>query len=347
MGRKVLDRRPTRVPDETEAHVNSHSWIGRGVAALLLATVAATAVGEDTRRMGVLYTGSQASITPLENIMVETLRDKGFVEGRNLVITRRYADGDMKRLAAYADEMAATKPEVVVTMCTPSTRAMSAASNSIPIVMGMISDPVGQQLITSLAHPGRNVTGSANLYEEVVPKMLEVLASVLPKGAHVAVLSNTANVAHQRLWPIAEETAKHLQISLIRFEVTAPTAIPGVLESMLANRVEAIFIFPDDPVLAGRGALINQFAMQHRLPTIYSAREFAESGGLLSYGTSFAEGYRQAGTYVDRILKGAKPADLPVSQPTQVELTINMRTARAIGVAIPDALRLRAERVIE
>ena len=173
------------------------------VAAILFATVAAAALGDDARRVGVLYTGSQAAITPLENIMVETLRDRGFVEGRNLVITRRYADGDMKRLAAYADEMAATKPEVVVTMCTPSTRAMSAASNSIPIVMGMISDPVGQQLIASLAHPGRNVTGSANLYEEVVPKMLEVLASVLPKGAHVAVLSKqptsrTAAVADRR-----------------------------------------------------------------------------------------------------------------------------------------------------
>ena len=145
--------------------MNSRSWIGRGVAILLLATVAAAAVGEEARRMGVLYTGSQAAITPLENIMVETLRDRGFVEGRNLVITRRYAEGDMKRLVAYADEMATMKPEVVVTMCTPSTRAMSTASTSIPIVMGMISDPVGQHLIASLARPGRNVTGSANLYE--------------------------------------------------------------------------------------------------------------------------------------------------------------------------------------
>jgi len=336
-----------RVLGTMEAHMNSRAWICRVVPVFLLATFTAAAVGEEARRMGILYTGSQARIAPLESIMVETLRDKGFVEGRNLIITRRYADGDMKRLVAYADEMETLKPEVVVTMCTPSTRAMSAASVSIPIVMGMISDPVGQQLIASLAHPGRNVTGSANLYEEVVPKMLEALAGVRPKVARVAVLTNPANVAHQRLWPIAEEAAKLLQLSLRRYDVTARAAIPGVLESMLLNRTEAIFIFPDDPMLAGRGTLINEFAMQHRLPTMYSAREQAESGGLLSYGTSFAEGYRQAGLYVDRILKGAKPADLPVSQPTQVELTINMKTARAIGVTIPDVLRLRAEKVIE
>jgi len=328
--------------------MNSRAWICRVVPVFLLATfTAAAAVGEEARRMGILYAGSQSRIDPLERIMVETLRDKGFVEGRNLVITRRYAEGDMKRLVAYANEIEAIEPEVVVTMCTPSTRAMSAASASIPIVMGMISDPVGQQLIASLARPGRNVTGSANLYEEVLPKMLEVLAGVLPKGARVAVLTNPANVAHNRLWPIVAETAKLLQVSVRRYDVTAPAAIPGVLESMLPNRTEAIFIFHDDPLFGVRGALINEFAMQHRLPTIHPTSAFAESGGLLSYGTSFVEGYRQTGIYVDRILKGVKPADLPVSQPTQVELTINMKTARAIGVTIPDVLRLRAEKVIE
>ncbi|HMC15604.1 MAG TPA: ABC transporter substrate-binding protein [Albitalea sp.] len=313
----------------------------------MLAGVAIAAAAQETRRIGVLYTGSQARISSAERVLFETLRDRGFVEGNNLIITRRYADGDMKRLVAYADEMATLKPEVVVTMCTPSTRAMSTASTSIPIVMGMISDPVGQQLVASLAHPGHNVTGSANLYEEVVPKMLEALAGVLPKEARVAALTNPANVAHQRLGPIAEAAAKRLHLDLRRYDVAGPADIPGVLESMAPNRTDAIIIFPDDPMLIGAGALINEFAMRYRLPTMYSQRELVESGGLLSYGTSFAEGYRQAGLYVERILKGAKPADLPVSQPTQIELTINMKTARTIGVTVPDALRVRADRLIE
>ena len=327
--------------------MNARAWISRSACIVALAAVSAVALAQEPRRMGILYTGSQSRIASEERILIETLRDKGFVEGRNLMVTRRYAEGDMKRLDAYAGEMSAMKPDVVVTMCTPSTRAMSAASSDIPIVMGMISDPVGQRLIASLAHPGNNITGSANLYEEALSKMFEVLARILPTGARVAVLANKANVAHHRLWPIATEATQKLQLTLRRYEVTDPAGIPRLLESMLTELPQAIFVLPDDPVLSNQRATVIEFAARNRLPTMYSAREFAEDGGLMSYGTSFSEAYREAGAYVARILAGAKPADLPVSQPTMFELTINMKTARAIGIVIPDELLLRAEKVLE
>lgn len=327
--------------------MNAESRIRQAILALTLAVCAGAIGAEDIRRLGILYTGRDIQRSAEERTFLETLRDKGFVEGRNLVVTRRYADGDVKRLGAYAKEIEAAKPEVVLTMCTPSTRAMSQASSSIPIVMGMVSDPVGQQLVASLARPGRNITGTANQYDEMLPKMLEVLASVLPKGARVGVLAHQTNVAHHRLWPIAEAAAKALQIRVQRYELKDPGATQAVLDSMLQERMDAIFVLPDDPVLSGRRALISEFALQNRLPTLYSAREFAESGGLMSYGTSLAEGYRQAGLYVNRILRGERPERLPVSLPMEIELTINMKTARAIGVKIPEVLRLRAERVIE
>ena len=297
--------------------------------------------------MGILYAGPAVARSAEERSLIDTLREKGFAEGRNLVITRRYADGNRALLGAYAKEIEAARPEVVVTMCTPSTRAMSQVSSSIPIVMGMVSDPVGQHLVASLARPGGNITGTANQYDEILPKMLEVLVSVLPKGARVGVLANPANVAHDRLWPIAEAAATVLQVQVQRYEVKDPAGTPAVLESMQQARVEAIFILPDDPVLSARRALISEFALQHRLPTLYSFREFAEAGGLMSYGTSLTEGYRQAGLYVNRILRGDRPERLPVSLPMEIELTINMKTARAIGVKIPEVLRLRAERVID
>lgn len=327
--------------------MNSRTRIWRVVPVLLLAAFCAAAAAEEVRRMGILFAGRDSQRSALEHTMLETLRNRGFVESRNLIVTRRYAEGDMRRLAAYAKEMEALNPEVVVTMCTPSTRAMSETSATIPIVMGMVTDPVGQQLVASLARPGRNVTGTASVYEEVIPKMLEMLAVIMPKQARVAVLANPANKAHPRIWPIAEEAARLLQITLQRYDVTDPAALSVVLESMLPSRPQAIFTFPDDPMLSSRSVIISEFAMRNRLPTLFSTREHVESGGLLSYGMSFADGYRQAGRYVERVLRGAKPAELPVEQPTHIEVSVNLKTARVLGIVVPQSLLLRADRVIE
>jgi putative ABC transport system substrate-binding protein len=327
--------------------MNARTWLGRVLSTIGLIALSAVAQSEEVRRMGILFGGRELQRSSLERTLLETLRSRGFVEGRNLVITRRYAEGDAARLAVYAKEIEATNPEVVVTMCTPSTRAMSAASTSIPIVMGMVSDPVGQKLVASLARPGGNVTGTANLYEDVVPKMLELFAGVLPKEAQVAVLVNPGNVAHQRLWPIAENASRVLRLTLRRYEVAGPAATLGVLQSVLSDRPQGIFVLPDDPMLGGRTSTISEFAILHRVPTLYHAREQVEDGGLLAYGMSFADGYMLAGRYVDRILKGAKPEQLPVEQPTRLELSVNMKTAAAIGLPIPPVLLLRADRVID
>jgi putative ABC transport system substrate-binding protein len=327
--------------------MNARAALFRCAAGFLVSLLAVSAGAEEAKRMGILFAGTRVQRDGYERLALEVLREKGFVEGRNLVITRRYADGDASRLPALAREIEASRPDVVLSMCTPSTRAMKEASATTPIVMGMVSDPVGQKLVDSLSRPGHNVTGTANQYDEVLPKMLEVLAAVLPPGARVAVLTNETNVAHGRLWPIAEEAGKHLRLTTRRFTVKDPAGVPAVLESMLPDQHQAIFVLPDDPMLSRASSTVSSFAIAHRMATLYSAREFTVAGGLLSYGTSFTEGYRSAATYVDRILRGDRPDRLPVSLPTQFELTINMKTARAIGVTIPETLKLRAERLVE
>jgi putative ABC transport system substrate-binding protein len=327
--------------------MNAGVAVTRCAAAFLVSFLAVSAGAEEAKRMGILFTGSKVQRDSYERVALDVLREKGFVEGRNLVITRRYADGDASRLNVLAREIEATRPDVVLSMCTPSTRAMMEASATTPIVMGMVSDPVGQKLIDSLSRPGHNITGTANQYDEVLPKMLEALAAVLPPGARVAVLTNETNVAHGRLWPIAEEAGNRLRLTTRRFVAKDPASVPGLLESMLADQHQAIFVLPDDPMLSRASSIVSSFAIAHRMATLYSAREFVVAGGLLSYGTSFNEGYRVAATYVDRILRGDRPSQLPVSLPTQFELTINMKTARAIGVTVPEALKLRADRLVD
>jgi len=327
--------------------MNARAALVQCAAGFLVSLLAAPAGAEEARKMAILFAGSKVQRDSYERLALDILREKGFVEGRNLVITRRYADGDASKLPGLAREIEATRPDVVLSMCTPSTRAMKEASATTPIVMGMVSDPVGQKLIDSLSRPGHNVTGTANQYDEVLPKMLEVLAAVLPAGARVAILTNESNVAHGRLWPIAEEAGKRLRLTTRRFVVKDPAGVPAALEAMLPDRQQAIFVLPDDPMLSRASSVVSSFAITHRMATLYSAREFTVAGGLLSYGTSFTEGYRLAATYVDRILRGDRPDQLPVSLPTQFELTINMKTARAIGVTIPETLKLSAERLVE
>lgn len=318
-----------------------------GAVLLTMAALTPNVFADEVKRMGILFAGAASQRGNLETALMDTLRERGYVEGRNLVVTRRYAQGDYTRLAEYARELESMKPDVVVTMCTPSTRAMSHASASIPIVMTMIADPVGQKLVTSLAHPGGNLTGTAAQYEDTVPKMLEAFAGMLPKQGRVAVLSHAKNQVHGSLWAIAEVSAQRLQLRATRYDVAGPEALPGVLEAVARDRQEAILVLPDDPMFTAQRAVINQFATRGRLPTIYSTLEAVEAGALLSYGQSFADGYRQAGLYVDRVLHGAKPDSLPVAQPTKFDLSVNLKTAREIGVTIPQRLLMRADKIVE
>ncbi len=315
--------------------------------AVLLCVAALATFAEEVKRMGILFAGGSTQRTTLEGALMDTLRQRGYVEGKNLVVTRRYANGDYARLAGFAQELEAMNPDVVVTMCSPSTRAMNEATRHIPIVMTMISDPVGQKLVSSLAHPGANLTGTAAQYEETVPKMLETLAAMLPKGARVAALSHSKNPVHEGLWKIAEASGQRLQLRITRYNVAGPEALAAVLEAIGRDRQEAILVLPDDPMFTARYAIINQFAARGRLPSMYSTREAVESGALVGYGQSFADGYEQAGLYVDRIFRGTKPENLPVVQPTKFELSVNLRTARESGVTIPQSVLIRADRVVD
>ena len=211
----------------------------------------------------------------------------------------------------------------------------------------MISDPVGQRLISSLASPGGNVTGTSSQWEEVIPKMLEAMSAVLPHKARLGVLYNVNNTAHPELLKITDATAPRFNLQVKRYEVANPAGVQAALDSLAKDHRDALFVLPDDPMLANARPAIIEFANRHRMLGLYSTRESVEAGGLLSYGQSAADGYRQAAGYVERILNGAKPASLAVSQPRSFELSLNLKTAREIGVTIPASLLLRADKVIE
>jgi putative ABC transport system substrate-binding protein len=318
--------------------------------ALLLPTAAGLAQApEKTAHIGILVGGSLAQRGHLEQALLQGLREQGYVEGRNLVIERRYADGRVEQTPGFARELAAMKLDAVVTTCTPTTRAAQQALGSTPIVMAAVADPVGQRLIASLARPGANITGLSSQAEDIMPKMLELFASILPRPTTVAVLSDARSEVHPRMWQALVPVAQALNIKLLKMEVGRPmdVALPAAFEMALREKVGAIFVLPDEPQFLTRRAEIVAFAAKHRLPTFYGAREAVDEGGLMSYGENLRTAYRNAASYIRRVVHGAAPGDLPVGQPTKFELVINMKTAKALGITIPQPLLLSADDVIE
>jgi putative ABC transport system substrate-binding protein len=241
------------------------------------------------------------------------------------------------------------KLDAVVTTCTPTTRAAQQALGSTPIVMAAVADPVGQHLIASLARPGANITGLSSQAEDIMPKMLELFASVLPRPTTVAVLIDARSEVHPRMWQALVPIAQVLNIKLLRLDVGRPidVALPAALETALREKAGAIFVLPDEPQFLTRRAEIVAFAAKHRLPAFYGAREAVDEGGLMSYGESLRAAYYNAASYIKKVAHGTTPGDLPVSQPTHFELVINLKTAKALGLTIPPSLLRRADAVIE
>ena len=298
-------------------------------------------------RIGILSTGSLDLRGHLEQELLDSLRAEGYTEGKNLVVERRYADGVNERLAGFASEVAAMKLDAVVTTCTLSTRAAKQVISDTPIVMLAVSDPVANGLIASLARPGRNITGVSSQAEEIMPKMLELFATVLPRQATVAVLANAGNAVHTGMWNTLLAAAQVLKLKLVRVEIRSPADLPAAFDAATAARASALFVLADDPLMFNlRGAIV-EGAARRRLPDFYWSREFVEAGGLMSYGENLASSYRDGAKYIAKIANGAKPADLPVAQPTRFELTLNKKAAQARGVVLPQSLLLRADRVIE
>jgi putative ABC transport system substrate-binding protein len=319
-------------------------------ALLVIAPPAGLAQSPDrAAHIGILVGGSLAQRGHLEQALLQGLREQGYVEGKNLVLERRYADGRVERTPEFARELAAMKLDAVVTTCTPTTRAAQRAFGSTPIVMAAVADPVGQHLIASLARPGANITGLSSQAEDIMPKMLELFASVLPKTTTVAVLADATSEVHPRMWQALVPVAQALNIKLLKMDVGRPieVALPAAFDMALREKAGAIFVLPDEPQFLTRRSEIVAFAAKHRLPAFYGAREAVDEGGLMSYGENLRTAYYNAASYINKVAHGAPPGDLPVSQPTKFELVINLKTAKALGLTIPQSLLRRADEVIE
>jgi putative ABC transport system substrate-binding protein len=271
----------------------------------------------------------------------------GWVESQNVVIEYRFAEGRHDRLPQLAAELVRSKADVIAAGPTPPALAAKQATRTIPIVMMAVGNPVEQGLVASLAHPGGNVTGvSFSPDLEIFGKGLEFLKEIAPKVRRVAALSNPANPASALGVCDATTAARSLGLQLRVMETRGPNAFDGAFATMAKDRVEALLVLTD-PLFILHRAQLADLAAQHRLASVYAVKESVEAGGLMSYGPSLMAAYRRAAVFIDKILKGAKPADLPVEQPTKFELAINLKTAKALGLTIPPSLLARADQVIE
>ena len=295
-------------------------------------------------RIGFLGPTSAASNAGRMEALRAGLRDLGYLEGKNLVIESRWAEGKFDRLPELAAELVRLNVDVILTTGTPGIRAAKNATTTIPIVMVTSGDPVGFGFVASLARPGGNITGSSTFGPELSAKRLELLKETLPRTQRVAVLFNPDNSINDRNLPAMEQTAKLLKIRLQRFEVRGAEEFKNAFAAMTKQRVYAVAL-PEDDFLNANQNEVAELVAKQRLPSIGRA-EFAEAGGLIGYAVNFFDLYRRAAIFVDKILKGAKPADLPVQQPTKFEFVINLKTAKQIGLTIPPNVLARADKVI-
>ncbi len=300
-------------------------------------------------RMGFLNAGSHSDPGFLRNLEVfrQGLRDLGYVNSQNIVIEYRWAEGKLDRLPDLATELVRLKVDIIVAVQTQATVAAKNATGTIPIVMVAVTDPVGHGLIASLAHPGGNVTGlSFSVGVDTFGKGLELLKETVPKVRRVAILSNPAHPAQPLAIRNLKVAARSLGVELQLLEARGPNEFDGAFAAMAKERVGALLVVADTIFYLHRARLAD-LAAKSRLPTVHGYRENVEAGGLMFYGVSLPDNYRRAATVVDKILKGAKPADLPVEQPTKFELVVNLKTAKALGLTIPASVLARTDQVIE
>jgi putative ABC transport system substrate-binding protein len=274
------------------------------------------------------------------------LAELGYVEGRNLFVTYGWGDQKVEQLPALVNELLSSRPEVIVSTGGPVTaRAVANATSTIPIVF-ITGDPLAEKLVPNMARPGGNASGFSVMAGELEAKRLEILQQLLPRAKRVAVIWNPTAPYAEGVFRNAEEAANRLDLTLLSWKAGNRAELEQVFTEIVNTKVDALFVV-SDPVLGFERARIVEFASKNRLPGIYFWREFAEIGGLASYGTNLAAMYRQSASYVDKILKGAKPGDLPVQQPTTFEFVVNLKTAEALGVVIPNTIRQRADQVIQ
>jgi putative tryptophan/tyrosine transport system substrate-binding protein len=315
------------------------------LAAVLLTTVplAAAQQPKQTFRIGVMLSGSSSSNASRIAALGAGLRELGYLERENIIVDYRFAEGKMDRFPVLAAELVRLKPDVLVTSGSPGIRALIKATDNIPIVMAAIGDAVGSGFVKSLAQPGGNVTGLSFLDPDISTKRLEILKEVFPRVARVAVLRQRTSGKQSLEATLA--AAQALKVKVQVYEVQGPHEFGSAFTAAKKGGAEAINVLASAILYAYRKELVD-LTTNHRWPGMYENKEFVEVGGLLSYGANFDDLFRRAATYVDKILKGTKPSDIPVEQPTKFELIINLKTAKQIGATIPPNVLVRADRVI-
>jgi len=276
----------------------------------------------------------------------QALRQLGYIEGQNLIVEYRSGDGHIERFPQLAAELVRLNVDIIITRGTPAALAAKKATATIPIVMAAIGEPVETGMVASLARPGGNVTGLSAFVTELTAKRIEIMREVIPQLSRMALIDNMANRSVPAQWDETKRAAFALGIQPQLYDVRKAEDIERAFSSAIAQRVNALSVGNDSVVIANRIQVV-QLAAKHRLPAIYATRDFVDAGGLLSYAAHYPDLYRRAAAYVDKIFKGAKPADLPVEQPTKFEIVVNLKAASALGLTVPSTLLARADEVIE
>ena len=330
--------------------MDRRTFVGVLAGGILTAPMGAPAQ-QAARALRVGYLGY--SPPALERHLLESFRQElralGYVDRQNLVIEYRSAEGKRERFPELVDELVRLKVDVIVTLATPAALAAKQATSTIPIVVAAMADPIGDGLVTSLARPGGNVTGSTFLGPRLVPKRLELLKEVVPKASHVAVLWHPGIYSERTMRDMLQETegaARTLSVQLQLVGVSSPDDFGKAFSAISRDHSEGVIVFPSPMLYLEHRNIVDQVA-RNRLPAVYPWREAVDAGGLVAYGANIPDTVRHAAVLVDRIRKGAKPGDLPIEQPTKFELVINLKTAKSLGLTIPPSLLQRADQVIE
>jgi len=315
---------------------------------LLFALCSAVDAQQPTKipRIGFLVAGVPSAVAARFEAFRQALRELGYIDGKNIVIESRYAEGKLDRLPALATELVRLKVDIILSAGTAVTRPASEATKLIPIVMAQDSDPIGNGFVASLSRPGGNITGLSTYYPEISGKQLELLKEIVPKLSRVAVLGTSTVPGDLQPLKETDVAARALGLKLQYLDALAFKDIESIFREASKGHANAVLVLGGGAVLNSHRPKVVELAARSRLPAIYNVPDFVEAGGLMTYGVSFIDLYRRAATYVDKILKGAKPADLPVEQPIKFEFVINLKAAKQIGLTIPPNVLVRADRVI-
>jgi ABC-type uncharacterized transport system substrate-binding protein len=340
------DNRKSKTCAELSRSIQNLKWPGLSVIAFVLVVTGATAQAQQQAKLPKIgWLGSRSASAPARELFERELRALGYVEGKNIAFEYRYAEGKLDRLSSLADELVSLKVDILLTPSTPAAVAGKNATRTIPIVFYSGSDPVAAGLVDSLARPGGNITGFTTIAAVLAGKRLELLKETVPKLARVAALWNPQDPSSAQTWKESQLPARELGVELHSMEVSSANKFEGAFKEAVKASTAALALM-GSPFFYSNQKQIADLAAKNRLPAIYPDGEFVVSGGLMSYGADEAEPYRRAAVYVDKILKGAKPADLPVEQPTKFEFVISLKTAKQIGLTIPPSVLARADKVI-